>query len=258
MKPGTPMTPACDRPSKTSRYRERAYRNQVGTRLTCETVRVQETDLAVYTDRPPVADMARQLVIEQRGYLETYIGQHPEFAVTLAPWQADPVAPPIVREMIQAALKAGVGPMAAVAGAMAQQIGERLLARGDEVVIENGGDIYIHTRRSATIGVFAGDSPLSMKLGLQFDSETMPRGVCTSSGRIGHSRSFGKADAVSVACASCAMADAAATAIANRVQSANQIESAIAWGRRIPDVEGIVVIVGDKIGVWGKMTMVPL
>lgn len=258
MKSGTPMTPACDRPTKTSRYRERTYRNQVGVRLTCETVRVQETDLAVYTDRPPVADMARQLVIEQRGYLETYIHQHPEFAATLTPWHEDRVAPPIVRDMIEAGARAGVGPMAAVAGAMAQRIGERLLARVDEVVVENGGDIYIHTRSSATIGIFAGDSPLSMKLGIQFDNQTMPRGVCTSSGRIGHSQSFGKADAVTIACASCAMADAAATAIANRVQSADQIESAIAWGRKMPDVEGIVIIVGEKIGVWGKMALVPL
>lgn len=258
MIPETPMTSACHRPSHTTRYRERTYRDRLASRLTCEKVKVQETDLAVYTDNPPVADVVKQLVIEQRGYLEAYIGRHPEFAVTFAPWPADPVAPPIVREMIQASMNAGVGPMAAVAGAIAQQVGKRLLAFAEEVVIENGGDIYIHTRHSATIGVFAGDSPLSMQLGLRLGSDTMPRGVCTSSGRIGHSKSFGIADAVCVVCASCAMADAAATAIANRVKSVKEIEDAIAWGRKMPDVQGIVIIVGDKIGVWGKVTMVPL
>lgn len=252
------MTTARRPSSPTSRYRERAYRDRAGRRLACELVKVQETDLAVYTDCPPVADRARQLVIELRGYLEAYIRQYPEFAVTLGPWQTDELAPAIVREMILASQNAGVGPMAAVAGAIAQQVGTGLLAQAREVVVENGGDIFIHTRHSATIGLFAGDSPLSMKLGLQFEGPTMPRGVCTSSGRIGHSRSFGNADAVCVACASCAAADAAATAIANRVSSAKAIEKAIAWGRTIPDVEGIVIIVGDKIGVWGKMTLVPL
>jgi len=253
-----PMTPGYDRPASTNRYRERTYRDCTGARLRCETVRVQETDLAVYTDNPPVADRVKQMVIEQRGYLEAYISQYPGFASSLIPWREDPVAPPIVREMIQASARAGVGPMAAVAGAIAQQVGQRLLAHADEVVIENGGDLFIHIRGRATIGVFAGDSPLSMKLGLQFDGSAMPRGVCTSSGRIGHSKSFGKADAVCVVCASSAMADAAATAIANRVISAKEIEDAIAWGRMIADVEGILIIVGDKIGVWGQMTMVPL
>lgn len=252
------MTSASGPSSDIRRYRERNYRNIVDHRLACEIVRVQETDLAIYTDRPPVADMARQLVIQERGYLEAYIDRFPEFKSILGPWPEDVAAPAIVRNMIQASIKTGVGPMAAVAGAIAEQVGSKLLPHVGEVVIENGGDIYIHTHQSTTIGVFAGDSPLSMKLGLQFDPSTMPRGICTSSGRIGHSKSFGKADAVSVVCASCAMADAGATAIANRVRSARDIKDAIAWGQTISEVEGIVIIVGDKIGVWGKMTVVPL
>ena len=110
--------------------------------------------------------------------------------------------------MIFAAQAAGVGPMAAVAGALAEQVGQRLLKSTSEVIIENGGDIFIGARQILTVGVYAGGSPLSLKLGLRIDPAKGIRGICTSSGTVGHSLSFGKADAVCVLSDSCALADA--------------------------------------------------
>ena len=84
----------------------------------------------------------------------------------------------------------------------------------------------------------------------------MPRAVCTSSGTIGHSLSLGVADAVCVVSESCPLADAAATAIGNRVEGAGDIQGAIDWGRGISGVDGIVVVIGDKMGAWGGVELV--
>lgn len=238
-------------------FGEREYRRLVRTDLHCARVAVQETDLGIYTDVP--ADRrARDAVYEQRGYLEAYIRNHPGFLDALTPWPDDPTAPPIVREMIQASASAGVGPMAAVAGAVAERVGRSLLQTASEVIVENGGDIYIAVRRPITIGVYAGDSPLSLKGGVRILPDSGISAVCTSSGTIGHSLSLGRADAVSVLSDSCALADAAATAVGNRIHKPDDIAPAIEWSQSIKGVDGILVIAGDKMGAWGRIEIVPL
>jgi hypothetical protein len=160
--------------------------------------------------------------------------------------------------MIDAGENAGVGPMAAVAGAAAERVGNDLLLHSKEVIIENGGDVFIKTRHPVTVGIFAGKSPLSLKIGLKVHSENHSIAVCTSSGTVGHSLSFGRADAVSVVSASCPLADAAATAIGNRVRSRSDIARGIEFGKKIRGVEGVLIIIGDRIGVWGELELVPL
>lgn len=166
--------------------------------------------------------------------------------------------PRIVRMMTDAGRKAGVGPMAAVAGAVAEQVGRELMAHSPEVIVENGGDIFLKVDAPLTLAIFAGDSPLSCRVGLRIHAAEAPAGVCTSSGTVGHSLSMGKADAVCVLSASCALADAAATAIGNRVGHPRDIASALDFGRSIPGVAGIVIIVGDKIGFQGELEVVPV
>ena len=239
-------------------YRRRFYRKIAGGPLNCEFVTVQETDLAVYSSNASIVPLAKDTIIKERGYIEAYIRRFPNFATTLSPWKEDPMAPSIVREMIYAAALSGVGPMAAVAGAIAERVGRKLLDTVNEVMVENGGDIFIYTRQNVKIALFAGKSPLSMKLGLDIEVAGMPQGVCTSSGRVGHSLSFGCADAVCVVSSSCALADAAATAVANQVSKPGDIQKAIDWGKRISGVDGIVVICDDQLGAWGKVTIIPL
>ncbi len=244
--------------SKPHPFQKRSYRNRVtAAHPVSFSVTVKETDLSVHTNAWPSID-TRELVIQQRNMIERYIRQHPEFATTLRPWQGSGPTPPIIRDMIEAAEKAGVGPMAAVAGAIAERVGVGLSHCCRQVIIENGGDIFLKTEDPVVIGLFAGDSPLSFRLGIRVRPDRRPLSICTSSGTVGHSLSHGAADAVSVQSRSCSLADAAATAIGNRVGSDKDIQSAIDFGRSIPGVNGLVIIVREAMGVWGDLEIVPL
>jgi ApbE superfamily uncharacterized protein (UPF0280 family) len=240
------------------KHQKRSYRSLLYKEsLVAFRVAVKETDLFVHADKP-LEDITRELILKYRGYIETYIQQHPEFAETLQPWHAGGLAPTIVKDMVSAGEKAGVGPMAAVAGAMAEHVGTELLSHSEEIVVENGGDIFMKTKGPVTIGIFAGSSPLSLRIGLRIDSRNKPLAACTSSGTVGHSLSLGKADAVSVVSDSCSLADAAATAIGNRVHSKNDIQEVLDIGKQIEGVSGLVIIIGDAIGMWGELEIVPL
>ena len=239
-------------------YQPRKYRNLIDAeKLQAYRVVVKETDLMVYT-ATRLEDEAKELVLEQRGYVETFIKAHPDFARALNPWRLEGPAPGIIVNMVKAARNAGVGPMAAIAGAIAEQVGHGLLKMTDQVIVENGGDVFIKMNSSVTVGIFAGKSPLSLRIGIRLESGSKPEAVCTSSGTIGHSLSLGKADAVCVVADSCSIADAAATSIGNLIDSPTDIESAIEAGRRIEQLHGIVVIVGKKIGMWGDLEVVSL
>ena len=239
-------------------HQERTYRNLIdSSELIPYRVVVKETDLMVYSETKLVNE-TKELVLEQRGYVEAFINSHPEFATALVPWPYDGPAPGIIVNMLNAARNAGVGPMAAIAGAIAEQVGHGLLNRTNQVMVENGGDVYIKMSSSVTVGIFAGKSPLSLRVGLRLKTDLKPQAVCTSSGSIGHSLSFGKADAVCVVADSCANADAAATAIGNLIKSPADIESAIKAGRNMGELIGIVVILGEKMGMWGDLEVVSL
>lgn len=239
-------------------HQERTYRNLIDSpKLIPYKVVVKETDLMVNTATKLIEE-TKELVLEQRGFVEAFIKSHPGFATTLIPWQLDGPAPEIIVNMVKAARNAGVGPMAAIAGAIAEQVGHGLLKLTDQVIIENGGDVFIKTNSSATVGIFAGKSPLSLRIGIRVKSRLKPKAVCTSSGTIGHSLSLGQADAVCVVADSCSVADAAATSIGNLIDRPTDIDSAIKAGRRIEALRGIVVIAGAKIGMWGDLEVVSL
>lgn len=239
-------------------YEPRTYRTRMARPgLVGFQVAVQETDLWVMAGRD-LSREVRELVLQERRQLEAYIAGQPEFLTTLSPWPEDPFAPLVVREMIAAARKAGVGPMAAVAGALAERVGQALELLSAEVIVENGGDIYLRLASEATISLFAGKSPLSHRVGLRIAPELTPLGVCTSSGTVGHSFSFGRADAACVLAPSAALADAAASAVGNRVQQAGDIAPALEFAAALPEILGAVVIVGDKLGAWGRVELVPL
>jgi len=239
-------------------YEERTYRNLVKTNdLVNFEVIIKETDLLVRTERN-LSNETRESVLKYRHQLETYIMMNPSFQRSLVPLAEDPHAPEIAREMIRVSQLAQVGPMAAVAGAMAQWVSKDLLKLSKEVIIENGGDIYLATARERTIGIYAGQSPLSLKIGIVIGPEESPLGVCTSSGTVGPSLSFGKADAVCILSRSTALADAAATAVGNIVQEKKDIELGLERGREIEGVLGVLIIVGEKMGIWGRIKLTEL
>jgi uncharacterized protein len=237
---------------------ERSYRRlAMVDRLVAFQVTVQETDLMVQAAQD-LTGVCREEILSQRGYIDQYIRRFPAFRTTLTPWKQVEPAPEIVRMMIAAGKKAGVGPMAAVAGAMAETVGQALQRHSREVVVENGGDIYLSLKGRVTIGLYAGASPLSMRIGLQLEPGREPLAVCTSSGTVGHSLSHGRADAVCIVARQCALADAAATAVANCVSAGEAIPEAIRFARSIDGVEGVVTVCGEKIGLWGNLRIVRL
>jgi ApbE superfamily uncharacterized protein (UPF0280 family) len=239
-------------------YEKRTYRNLVKTDdLAKFEVIVKETDLLVRAERD-LSNETRESVLKYRQQIEAYIEANPPFQRSLIPFKEDLHAPEIVREMIRTSWSAQVGPMAAVAGAMAEMVSKDLLKLSKEVIIENGGDIFLATSRERTVGIYAGNSPLSLKIGIMISPEDSPLGVCTSSGTVGPSLSFGKADAVCILSRSAALADAAATAVGNIVKEKKDIESGLERGKEIEGVLGTLIIVGEKIGVWGNVKLIQL
>ncbi len=235
----------------------RTYRHWVeGKDLISFNVVVKETDLYIRASSN-LKRKAHRLVLKYRSLLEKYIERHPTFLTSLKPIPIPEDAPHIVKRMADAAYKAGVGPMASVAGAIAEFIGTELLAFSPEVIVENGGDIFLKSTVKRIVGIYAGKSPLTGKIGLEIEGETTPLGICTSSGTVGHSLSFGKADAAVVLSQSATLADAAATAIGNLIKQPGDIPSGIEFAKGIEGVKGVVIIIGDNMGLWGEVKICP-
>lgn len=236
-------------------YRERTYHKRIiKNHLNTFTVTIRESYLFISAD-DLIYDAALMSLCKYRSYLETYIASHPEFLSSLVPLQTDDFAPQIIKDMILSARKADVGPMAAVAGAIAEYVGKDLLQYSRNAIVENGGDIFIHSRSDVRVGISAGESPLSDRISIIVRSDEMPMGICTSSGTVGHSLSFGNADAVCVKARSASLADAAATAIGNRTKAKRDIPEALQTGMEIEDVLGVVIIVGDQFGALGDIQL---
>lgn len=233
----------------------KTYRYWVeGSDLVPFNVLVKETDLYIRASSN-LKRKAHRLVLKYRQMLESYIEHHAIFLTSLEPISVAVDAPIIVKQMAEAAQQAGVGPMASVAGAIAEFVGRELLVFSPEVIVENGGDIYLKSSKKRIVGIYAGNSPLSGKTGLEIEGQETPLGICTSSGIVGHSLSFGKADAVTAVSTSAILADAAATAIGNRVGQASDIAGAIEFGSSIKGLKGIVIIKDANIGLWGKIKL---
>ena len=234
---------------------QRFYREFMQTKdLCCFNVTEQESDLQIFAGAE-LALKARAVLRKYRGELRDYSRKHPDFLHSLVPIKPDPNSPEIVVDMCQAAQAAQVGPMAAVAGALAQYVGRALAQETQEIIIENGGDIFLKSSLERKVSIYAGDSPFSNRIALLIPGDRRPWGICTSSGTVGHALSFGKADAAVIVARDAILADAAATAVGNQVTSAAQIEKGIATAMSIPGVEGVLIISGDKMGAYGKINL---
>jgi len=206
-----------------------------------------------------VTEQAVHLVMEFRSQLEAYAYAHPLFFRSLLPLDFDPLAPPIVKEMLRASRFAGVGPMAAVAGAIAEMVGRQLLKIATaEIIVENGGDIFMYRNQDCIAAIFSGVSPFSNKIGIKIKQSFMPLGVCTSSGTVGHSLSFGTADSVTVLATSVSLADAAATRLGNELKTDKDINHVLTLARQLPHLAGVVVVKDSRMGVWGAIELLPL
>jgi uncharacterized protein len=212
---------------------------------------LKEANLRICSEQYPL--VCRE-VVRLRGVLEDYIGRQPAFRTSLVPLELLDDAPEICRRMARAALPCGVGPMAAVAGAVAQACAEAALAAGArEAIIENGGDIFLASPDRVVIGLYAGNHPLSGRLALAIPPERLPLSVCSSSGRFGHSTSFGDCDLATIVARDGALADAAATLAANAVKAEEDVEPTLERVMAIAGIEAVLIVKGGKVGVAGDL-----
>lgn len=221
-------------------------------------VSVETTDLYVRAERDMTA-VVETFALQAREAIAAHIRRRPEFLHSLTPLEepGEPV-PEIVLAMYRAAQAAGVGPMASVAGAVAQDVGRKLLRYSRWAMVENGGDIFLRADREVTVGLYAGTSPFSGRLGIRLEADPLPWGICTSSATVGPSLSFGCADAATVLARDAALADAAASGLGNRIKSAADIEAALDWTLSIPGVAGALAVVGDRLGCRGHIELTKL
>jgi len=234
-------------------YKERKYRNLIeGKDLIPFQVKKAESDLYIRANQE-LSSYTREMVLNFRGQIENYIYCHPLFKSTLLPYSQDKKAPEIIKSMIHATALCGVGPMASIAGAIAEFVGKELLNYSSEVIVENGGDIFIKSNKVRKVSIFAGSSPFSQRIILKIEAKENYIGICTSSGMVGSSFSFGKADAVTVISDSVLLADAAATAVGNVINTQKDIEQGLIYAQKIKGVKGVVIIKDDKMGLWGDI-----
>ncbi len=216
----------------------------------------KETDMLVFAEKA-LTTAAHEILKKVKKELEEFIAKNPKFEKTFKPYAVSLLAPKIIKTMAWAAKRANVGPMASIDGALTEAVGKNLAKYSKEVIVENGGDIFVKIDRPRRIGVFAGKSPFSEKIAIEISPYNTPLGVCTVAAQAGHS-SFGAADAILVTAKSCALADAAATAIGNVVKDEETIEDGLNMAKKIKGLHGVLIIKNDKMGAWGTLKIVSL
>ena len=243
---------------KSDKYQRRFYRDWVKAKdLYLTHIQEKDTDLQILTNKPIDKDFVKERVRLYRWAIENYIAKDRRFLTALKPITVELNAPLIVKEMARCTKKVNIGPMAGVAGAIAGFLGRDLLRKGyKDVIIENGGDIFLKTTKRRLIGIYTGRSKLWNRLSLKIKPSDTPSGICTSSGTIGHSLSFGLADSVIILSKNACLADAVATATGNLVKSRQDLKTALNFAKSIRGVIGVVIIIKDNLISWGKIKFV--
>lgn len=243
-------------------YEPRNYRkNFLKERFTFAQVTFKEIDLYIGVDKgsyvDEIPDYIKNFIVSLREELDEYIEHHPEFKNSDKSIKPDENAPLIAKDMIKASTKAEIGPMSAVAGGFAETVGLEIikLFEVDELVVENGGDIFMYLTEDLNISIYAGDSELSEKIGIKVPASYTPLSVCTSSGTVGHSFSYGKADAVMISCKSAFLADSYATAFCNKIHNEDDVDRVINEIKNKADILSAVIIKNKKSGACGRFEL---
>ena len=226
-----------------------------------EYFRIKETSVWITADEKKHIEVAKDELIRQRRELERFIRWHPLFMLTLECYEFTEKEweemPEVARRMVKATEIFNIGPMAAVAGTLAELAVERMRDAGASfAIVDNGGDIAILADREVFVGIYAGESPFSGKIAIKVKPTNAIVGVCTSSATVGHSISFGCADAATVISDGASLADAAATALCNVVKGRNSLENAFSI-LKDTRIHGALVILGKFLASWGNVQIVP-
>ena len=224
----------------------------------------KETDIYVAVGNREKGNLKRiiakteKLIEDCRRDIENYIKNYPLFEMSFRPVAVDSDAPEIIKEMAQAALLANVGPFASVAGAIAGAVGRKLSEEISDVIIENGGDVFIKTTKTRKVGIYYDREEISNGFGLEVHPPDTPLGICASSGTCGHSFSFGRADVAVAVSNSTALADACATAMGNLIEESRDITKGINFAKSIEGIKGVVIIKDGRFGFWGDIRIISI
>lgn len=233
-------------------YQPRTYRdNLTNDGRSAFTITLGQSDLYIHADHDLSVEAYNKLRI-LRSEIEIYGDNDPLFFSSLIPVDVTGDAPQIIREMSGAAHSWNVGPMASVAGAISEGVARHLNAFSNDICVENGGDIYIFSDQRRLVGIYAGSNLSYRRYGLKLPPFPAGVSVCTSSGTVGHSLSFGNADAVTVVARSGSYADAAATALANCVGSESDIEKVLYRASQYDEIIGVAIMINGRIGLIGE------
>lgn len=239
-------------------YKERSYRSRFsGDERHWFCVKFLESDLWIGVDNgsyhASMEDEVYAFLVDLRRQMDAYLLMDPGYKAALVPYEAGLEAPTILKDMSRVSHRTGIGPMSAVAGAVALRVADFIKSKFNvkEVIVENGGDIYADANSDMDISVFAGQSPLSERVGLHIPASAFPLGICTSSGTVGPSLSLGRADAMMIVCQDVLLADSYATAFANRIQTVNDLQPVIDRIQTIPDILGALAVKDDRLAVCG-------
>ncbi len=242
-------------------YEPRLYRNRMNRERFQEfRVVAGESDLWIgvspRTYRPEMEASVLSFVTGLRDELIAYIGSFPQFRDSFEPLEILKDDPEIIVRMKHAGLSSGTGPMASVAGLVAGEAGRFLKStfNPEEIVVENGGDIYVDLKEPVMLSIEAGKNRMFAGIGIRLVPWLTPAGVCTSSGMFGHSVSLGKADSVTVVCPSACLADAWATSVANRIQTAEDVAVTVQQAFSA-EMISLVCIKDDRIGIRGELSI---
>ncbi len=238
-------------------YQERFYRYKLGKKLNTLELVVDETDLFISSDCFLDKKYFKSLVVEYRKEILDYISFNPDFKTTLCRFvpQEFPDGK-IVKSMLEVSDLLDIGPMAAVAGAISQALGQRYLKdniKAKDIIIENGGDIFVYSSSSINIGLYAGKDSVINNFSLFRDKKSYSYAICSSSASLGHSLSMGNADLVTVIAKDCLLADALATKLANMLFSKEDIQKTLDLAKTYPGVEGVFLVIDGIAGLWGDL-----
>lgn len=244
---------------------------------------IEETDLLItLTDsvnKEEIIDFCTKEIQEQRNILKFWINLYPEIKDSLDPIEAPQNAPLLITAMCEAGKYAKVGPFAGVAGTIAQYIAARLydyLQKKNccpDVIVENGGDIYIYSSKERHIGIMANPKE-HCTIGIKITKEQFPLAICSSSATIGHSLSFGQGDLALILAKNASLADALATRYSNLLRSKQDINTILSQAKKdyhiqIPDnpfsetnskngLAGVFLQIDETIGAWGEIELIAI
>jgi uncharacterized protein len=218
---------------------------------------IKQSDVLILSEKAEAVEVALDSILENRERLEDYVRLHPDYEFSLIPLEVEASAPEVVRVAGEVSLAAGIGPMAAVPGALADLALNSMAGLDSRInLVEDGGEIAAKSNRSLRVGIYAGKSQFSGSFGFLLSEEDFPIGISTSSATVSHAINFGESDATVIVAESACLADAVATAASNAVRGddvAASVQAGLEIAKKVKGVRGALIAREEYVGTIGKL-----